>query len=97
MDDIVHGILAYRVSVGIEETKCCIFCQLTYTQTLADTRHTEVSARVNGQVDLIDLLLRIRSRLSSSNYALVVRITDLELIKIGGKWLQLGCFDLVIQ
>lgn len=40
MDDIVHGILAHRVSVGIEETKCCIFCQLTHTPTQVDTgRH----------------------------------------------------------
>jgi len=60
-------------------------------------RHTEVGARVNSQVDLVDIVLRVRSRLGSSNRALVVRITDLELIKIGGEWLQLGCFDLVIQ
>lgn len=99
MDDIVHGILAHRVSVGIEETKCCIFCQLTQPHTgrhRSTRRHTVVGARVNSQVDLVDIVLRIRSGLGSSNRALVVRITDLELIKIGSEWLQLGCFDLVI-
>jgi hypothetical protein len=96
MEDIVHGILAHRVSVGIEETECCIFCQLTHPHTHRSTqRHTEVGARVNGQADLVDIVLRIGSGLGSSNWALVVRITDLELIKIGGEWLQLGCFDLV--
>lgn len=60
-------------------------------------RHTEVGTRVNGQVDLLDLLLRIGSSFSSSNRALVVRIANLELVEIGGEWLQLGCFDLVIQ
>ena len=41
MEDIVHGILAYRVSVGIEETKCCIFCQFTHI-------HTQVDAETYG-------------------------------------------------
>lgn len=98
MDDVVHGILAHRVSVGIEETECYILCQSTHTHRHRSMRrHTEVGARVNGQVDLVDLFLRIRSSLGSSNRALVVRITNLELIEIGGEWLQLGCFDLVIQ
>lgn len=98
MDDIVHGILAHRVAVGIEETECYIFCQYMNTyRHRSMRRHTEVGTRVNGQVDLLDLLLRIRSSFSSSNRALVVRIANLELIEIGGEWLQLGCFDLVIQ
>lgn len=58
--------------------------------------HTVVGARVNSQVDLVDVLLRIGGGLGSSNRALVVRVADLELIEVGGEGLQLGCFDLVI-
>lgn len=56
---------------------------------------TEVGARVNGQVDLVDVLVRIRGRLGPSNRALVVRVADLELVVVGGEGLQLGCFDLI--
>jgi hypothetical protein len=58
---------------------------------------TEVGARINGQVDLVDILLRIRARLGSANRTLAVGVADLELIEVGGEGLQLGSFDLIIQ
>lgn len=79
MEDIVHGVLAHRVSVGVEVTEW------------------EVGARVNGQVDLVDLLLRIGAGLGAADGTLVVRVADLELVVVGGEGLQLGSFDLIIQ
>lgn len=59
--------------------------------------HTVVGARVNGHVDLVDILLRVRASLGSANRTLVVRVADLELVVVGGEGLQLGSFDLIVQ
>lgn len=55
-----------------------------------------VGARVDSQTDRRCIIISVRSRLSSTNWARVCRIADSELIVVLCEWLEVRCLDLKI-
>jgi hypothetical protein len=53
-----------------------------------------IGARIDGETDLGNVVVRIWSGLGSSNGALVIRVAYSKLVVIRGKWSQIFCFYL---